>query len=120
MNRQEIEDAAAALDRDLAKDQIKRLEEALQRQDNAIIAKDAEIECLKFEKAHMASNDYVYSLTSEIERLKNEILELGHRVKLSEYQKLQSLCTRVAAALSGGATWIERDGLIDELRKAAE
>ena len=32
--------------------------------------KDAEIESLKREVAFMASNDYVYSLTSEIERLK--------------------------------------------------
>jgi hypothetical protein len=55
---------------------------------------------------------------AEIVRLGNEILELGHRVKLSEYQKLQALCARAADAL-GDYHGLYQQGLIDELRKAS-
>jgi hypothetical protein len=37
----------AALHRDLAQDRVKRLEEALQRQENAMIGKEAELERLR-------------------------------------------------------------------------
>jgi hypothetical protein len=58
----------------------------------------------------------------EIARLKNGILELGHRVKLSEYQKLQALCTRAADVLEHLNTIGRSDQvseLIADLRKAA-
>jgi hypothetical protein len=71
-------------------------------------------------------------LCAENERLKNEILELGHRVKLSKYQELQALLTRAADALEKVASYASGDPdsyrvlripeqqLIEELRKAAQ
>jgi archaellum component FlaC len=66
--------------------------------------KDAEIEGLKRDNAFMASNDYVESLTSEIERLK-------------------SLLARAAEALAPFDEIYpqqKRSDLIVELRRAAE
>jgi hypothetical protein len=64
-------------------------------------------------------------LCLENERLKNEILELGHMVKLSEYQKVQALCARAADRIymwvdAGLDPSMETKDLIAELRKAAE
>jgi hypothetical protein len=66
----------------------------------------------------------------EIARLTNEILELGHRVKLSKYQELQALVRRAANALEAFENEFNRSPreqsypscreLIAELRKAAQ
>jgi chromosome segregation ATPase len=115
-------------------------------QDEACTEAMNEIERLKRDIAFMASNDYVYSLTSEIERLKEEVESWkgGHSIAAldrdlakdqikrmeealqrqdNEIIDLKALVTRAADALENYEEALDKPfshPLIAELRKAAE
>jgi hypothetical protein len=87
---------------------LQYLEAALQRQDNAIIEKDAEIECLKAE------------WHAEIERSKTyaRARDLIVEIRDAEISGLKALLTRAADALE---CFIDYPlPFVEELRKAAE
>jgi DNA-binding transcriptional MerR regulator len=94
---------------------LSSLETALEQ----IQAQKEVIESLSDHSAAAERMALLKAQAAQIDALKNEILELGHRVKLSDYQKLQSLCASALYALEGKLAVVPTS-LLNQLRDATK